>query len=140
MVSNFLVYQYAWRSRLRSTPSLDEVYAQAVYPPAASQEVLVHDRSVYSLTFAEISRFANYTEDEFRWQMSAAAADEGDDAFIVLRRAYLFDTINAELALAMFEQTQPALLLLHFQSLDWSAHKFLCTAPGSLDTHLRYAA
>ena len=125
MVSNFLVYRYASQNRLRRTPAMDEVYAQAVYPSAAAQEALRHDRSVDSLTFEEISRFADYTTEEFDRYMSEAATGERDKAFIVLRRAYLFDTINAEVALSLFEQAQPNLFVLHFQSLDWSAHKFL---------------
>ena len=127
MVSNYLMQRHSFERSFGQAYELNQSYAQLVSPAEYVADVMRHHRTIDALTLDDLSRFANWTAEDFdRLSDEASQRGPGDRSeFTYLRKAYLFDTLNAEVALDFYERINPDLMLLHFQSLDWSAHYFL---------------
>ena len=127
MVSNYLMQRHQFERTFGETYELSESDAQLVYPREHIARVMSHHRTIDALTLDELRRFADLTPEEYgRLDDDVSESGPSDrSGFTYLRKAYLIDTVNAEIALDFYEQIDPDLMLLHFQSLDWSAHYFL---------------
>ena len=127
MISNYLMYRHSFERSFKREAEMVKADSRLVYPVEYLDEVLAYDRSIDTLGFGELHRFADWSADDFEREMKEASQRAVPDRtpFTYLRKAYLFDTINAELAFEFHRRLGPDLLLLHFQSLDWSSHYFL---------------
>lgn len=96
-----------------------------VYPPERLQEVLDIQRRVKQRTPDIIDRFARLEEAErMPFLRLSQRLDAEDQKPYYLVHAWLFDTIAAETAESLLARSQPDLAMVHFQAVDWAAHRF----------------
>lgn len=126
MVSNYLVQDSIAESMELETA--DEGLATSlVYPPEHLGEVLDIQKQVNRRIPEIVDRFADLDpaeRDDFL-RRSRRLDPEGDQRPYFLVHAWAFDAMVAEVAEAFMPRIDATLALVHFQSLDWAAHRFL---------------
>lgn len=106
----------------------DSSFSHALVSPVDDlPEILAIQESVQESLPENLSRFVSLAAEEVDDFLRRAEKldHEGDQRPYFLARAYIFDTINAVIAERFLPRLRPDVAFLHFQSLDWAAHKFL---------------
>lgn len=127
MVSNYLVQDSIAQAMNFGSASTSAALATSlVYPQASLEEVLEIQREVDRRILDDVQRFADLDDDEVTdfVRRSRTLVDDADQKPYFLAKALTFDTLIAEVADAFYDEVKPDLAMIHFQSIDWAAHRF----------------
>jgi predicted AlkP superfamily pyrophosphatase or phosphodiesterase len=126
MVSNYLVQDSVGEILDAETEVTDEspFAASLVYPQAQLDEILAIQTDVQRRVVDALPRFVDLPPDEIVDYVRHARQLEEDANPYILVRAWTFDTIVAETALAFLRRELPTLAMVHFQGVDWASHRF----------------
>ena len=130
MVSNYLVQEsMAGLMDMQSGVEDREAAAALVHPVTALEKVLEIQQEVESEASLRdaIRRFADVPDELLSDYLDSAKSlpRSGDQRPWFLTHAWAIDEMHARIAEALYAETEPDVLLLHFQAVDWAAHHFL---------------
>ena len=127
MVSNYLYHEHL-EDRMGIADDPKTAGTGLVYPAERLQEIVKIERQATASMPAALPRFATYGPEEaaaFEAPLARALRPEDDERIFFLKKAYLFDTMNGEVAEAEYPRLAPDLLMVHFQCIDLASHYFL---------------
>jgi hypothetical protein len=125
MVSNYAIRrQHAFGYQAPEESAALRSYM--VHPPELASEVLSVERRLQDVSWKEVRRFANVSAAEFRTRTeSVGPLEVAQDRWSYLIKSYLYDSFHGEVGLRFWERLRPTLGVVHFQSPDWAAHRYL---------------
>ncbi len=128
MVSNYLVQDsVAQTMHMEAGDEENDLASSLVYPLEHLGRVLDIQKETNSRIPEIVQRFADIPDEELTEFLrdSRRIDPERDQKPYFLVHAWLFDQIVAEVADAFLGETSPDLAMVHFQGVDWAAHRFL---------------